>query len=295
MSGLRLLLMIAATVSLTVALSQGTGCEQKPPEFAGAAQALRGKRPDQARVLLDSAIKRSRGIPAIYGGAANLCAQSGAYALSAEYAEAGLAANPKASREERVALQQLAGSAYLQVGQPRRAIEVLRVALAAAPSNAETMNNLGYALAEAGSTPAELQEALTLTTRAVAAAATGRGVAEERERSLGVFLDSLGWVYYRLGKHDEALTALRQAAALVPGEGEVAFHLAQAYEAKGRYKDAYIQLRRAASALPHDARILKRLAEVRTLVEPKSAPTVKPPQPPPARTAPVMRPAERVD
>ena len=50
-------------------------------------------------------------------------------------------------------------------------------------------------------------------------------------------LDSLGWVLYRLGRHDEALGYLRRAAGKLE-DGEIAAHLGEVLWESGRHDEA---------------------------------------------------------
>jgi len=92
------------------------------------------------------------------------------------------------------------------------------------PDNATALNALGYTLADR--TP-RLEEALALIIKA-----------KDLKPQDPAIIDSLGWVYYRMGRLDEALPLLRQAFQLFPDPevaahlGEVLWHLGQQTEAK---------------------------------------------------------------
>lgn len=109
------------------------------------------------------------------------------------------------------------------------------------PDNATALNALGYTLADKTS---RLDEALALIEKASKLAPEDPAI-----------LDSLGWVYYRMGKLKEALTLLKQAFALFP-DPEVAAHLGEvlwAMEDKTQAKDVW---RKALDKTP-DSEILK--------------------------------------
>lgn len=80
------------------------------------------------------------------------------------------------------------------------------------PDNATALNALGYTLADRTS---RLDEALVLIEKALQLAPKDPAI-----------LDSLGWVYFRMGKLKQALTLLEQAFALFP-DAEVAAHLGE--------------------------------------------------------------------
>jgi tetratricopeptide (TPR) repeat protein len=102
-----------------------------------------------------------------------------------------------------------------------------RKALKIDPKFASALNYLGYMLADRNT---RLTEARELIQRAV-----------DIEPANGPFLDSLGWVEFRLGKLDEAETYLRQALQHVRRDPTVNDHLGDVYFQKGRLKDAITQ------------------------------------------------------
>ena len=58
-------------------------------------------------------------------------------------------------------------------------------------------------------------------------------------------VDSLGWIKYRRGRFDEAVTHLERAAELRPTDPVINDHLGDAYWHAGRRNEARFQLRRA--------------------------------------------------
>ena len=106
--------------------------------------------------------------------------------------------------------------------------------LANDPGDAATANYLGYAWADRGS---RLNEALDLISRAVAS---------EPENS--AYLDSLGWIYYRLGDLGQAEYWLRRAIELGGTDGTVLSHLGEVLLRKGQADEARQLLRQALDA-----------------------------------------------
>ena len=80
------------------------------------------------------------------------------------------------------------------------------------PKNATALNALGYTLADH---TRRLDEALDLIQQARALSPTDPAI-----------IDSLGWVYYRMGKIDESLKLLEEAYKVFP-DPEVAAHLGE--------------------------------------------------------------------
>lgn len=109
------------------------------------------------------------------------------------------------------------------------------------PNNATALNALGYTLADRTS---RLDEALSLIKKALAIAPKDPAI-----------LDSLGWVYYRMGRLKDALELLQQAFAVFP-DAEVAAHLGEvhwALEEKQTAKDIW---KKALEKAP-DSQIIK--------------------------------------
>ena len=68
-------------------------------------------------------------------------------------------------------------------------------------------------------------------------------------------LDSMGWVLYRLGRHEEAITYLRRAFE-ASGDPEVAAHLGEVLWVTGDKKAAREIWDAALKATPDDERLL---------------------------------------
>ncbi|OAN78892.1 hypothetical protein A8B78_00555 [Jannaschia sp. EhC01] len=123
-----------------------------------------------------------------------------------------------------------------------------RRALELNPEQPNVLNYLGYSLVEQRR---NFDEALDMIQRAVAA----------RPES-GYIIDSLGWVYYRLGRFDEAVAPMERAVELEPNDPIVNDHLGDVYWVNGRYREAEFQWHRALSFNPEPeeaARIRRKL------------------------------------
>lgn len=99
----------------------------------------------------------------------------------------------------------------------------LRQLIQLKPDNAHAYNALGYSLAERG---VRLEEARELVEKALSLAPDDPFI-----------MDSVGWVYFRLGQHGKAAESLRQALALRP-DPEIAAHLGQVLWAQGLHEEA---------------------------------------------------------
>lgn len=120
------------------------------------------------------------------------------------------------------------GDTYQRQKMFDQADTVFRKVLGAVPSSdpqfAATCNYLGYMNADRG---VKLDESLTLIKQAIAAEPTN-----------GAYLDSLGWVYFKMGKYDLAEESLTKAAVHMGSDPTVQEHLGDLYQKTGRLKMA---------------------------------------------------------
>jgi cellulose synthase operon protein C len=89
---------------------------------------------------------------------------------------------------------------------------------------------------------------LLVSTRDDAASLTRAELIARRLRGTDVpaFQDTYGWIAHRLGNHDEALRYLKPAAAALPTDATVQYHLAVAYASLGQNSEALAQFRAVA-------------------------------------------------
>ena len=114
-------------------------------------------------------------------------------------------------------------------------------ALELSPNQFQVLNYLGYSLVERGE---RLEEALSMIELAVAA-----------QPKAGYIIDSLGWVQYKLGYYNEAVSQLERAAELMATDPIVNDHLGDSYWAVGRKIEARFQWRRALSFITKDTEL----------------------------------------
>jgi len=127
--------------------------------------------------------------------------------------------------DDKEAVQFLRASAYERQKKYDQAEAVFRKILSADPTNAGTLNYLGYMMADHG---VQLNEALDYVKKAV-----------QLEPANGAYLDSLGWAYFKLGKYDLAEENLVKATQHEMGDDPtVQEHLGDLYQKTGRLKQA---------------------------------------------------------
>jgi len=136
-----------------------------------------------------------------------------------------------------------------QDGDVDGAVVTARKALAAAPASPTVLNFVGYLLADHDR---DLEEARQLI---------GRAVADEPDN--GAFVDSMGWVLYRLGKLAEARVQLERAATLTHGDPQVLEHLGDVYRDLRLMDLARAQYRRSLTGDGTNQRVRNKLEAIR--------------------------------
>ena len=111
-----------------------------------------------------------------------------------------------------------------------------RAALTFNPGNPSVLNYLGYSLVDRG---LKYEEALSMIETAVAA-----------QPDSGAIVDSLAWVYYKIGRYQDAVAPMERAAELEPNDPILNDHLGDVYWMVGRNAEARFQWRRALSFEP---------------------------------------------
>ncbi len=133
-----------------------------------------------------------------------------------------------------------------ETGRQDEAIEGFRQVLESVPGHVDAMNGLAYAYALKGE---NLVDALVLAERAV-----------RSNPFSGAYLDTLGWVHFRLGQIEEAVAFLERAAKLMI-EPEILNHLAEAYREAGRLEEARAAWRRSLTLKRDQGGVRKALKE----------------------------------
>lgn len=111
------------------------------------------------------------------------------------------------------------GAAYERCGDFARAEQVFEEGLRQRPDDHEVLNYIAYMWAERNQ---NLDRALQYAVRA-----------NQLNPQNGAYLDTLGWVYYRLGQYQGALQRIEAANKLVPEDPTIRDHLGDTWKALG--------------------------------------------------------------
>jgi len=131
------------------------------------------------------------------------------------------------SKDDRVTTMFMRGSMYERQKKFELAEAEFRKVLVDDPENASALNYLGYMMADRNS---RLNEALDLINRAL-----------KKEPGNGAYLDSLGWVYFRMNRLQEAEDTLKLALDKMAKDPTVHDHLADVFMKSGKLKEAIQQ------------------------------------------------------
>ncbi len=132
-------------------------------------------------------------------------------------------------------LNDLAGL-FFTAGRPAEAVATYERVIALQPNSDLAVNNFAAITADhAQGDPAALDQALDLASRF-------------RTSSNPLFLDTLGWLYYRKGDYAVAATYLERAANLAPNRPDLRYHLGMALARSGQSERAITELRQATNA-----------------------------------------------
>jgi tetratricopeptide (TPR) repeat protein len=185
-------------------------------------------------------------------GTRNTIAASEAYVQAGDQPAAiALMKAASAAKPDELDLEFQLGSLYERAGDVKAAEETFVALLEKDPEHAASLNYLGYMWAEAGK---NLDRAHEMLVRAVG-----------HEPTNGAYVDSLGWVYFRLGNLELAEKYLTDATHLLPRDATVHEHLGDVLAKRGDRERALRSYRTALSLDP-DAKevdkIRSKIAEI---------------------------------
>lgn len=142
--------------------------------------------------------------------------------------QAGLKVNPDSEE-----LHMLLASAYSTQGLIDLAIDAYDGALRLNPRNVLAANNVAVLLVDYKGDPLSAQKAFALSRDF------------EKDAPHPLFLDTLGWVQFKMGQQEEGLRLMRKAVAESPEVPILNYHLGVAYHRSGNTAEARVYLSKA--------------------------------------------------
>src|SRR5437868_4224340 len=133
--------------------------------------------------------------------------------------------------------------------QSSKAEAAMRKALEMQPEQPHVLNYLGYSWIDQG---INLDEGMKMIRRAV-----------DQRPDDGYIVDSLGWAFYRIGNHEDAVKHLERAIDLKPEDPTINDHLGDAYWRVGRTLEAKFQWAHARDLQPEAEDLPKILAKIK--------------------------------
>ncbi len=224
-------------------LTAGGNCgAQVYAEYVGVLLSLKDYR--RAAEVADRMVAVAAGDPFLTVLAARCMLSAGRRRRAVELAQAALGAskrlkNRKDADEIAVEALHVEAGAAMAEGNVDEAMKRYERILEMDPYDPAANNNLGYLLLERGG---DVKRAHMLVVRALI-----------RRPLAGEYLDSLGWVYYKMGRKEEALKVLLKAARLSRHE-EIFTHVGEVCLALGNVKEARMWLKKALRLNPRFGR-----------------------------------------
>jgi len=192
---------------------------------------LSQQRPAEAKRQFEQAIRTHPGSPLAYARLATLQSAVGDNGSAIATLRSGV----EATGRNDFLLFRL-GGALQMAGLDSQAAAAYEEVLSHAPHADAAANNLAMLLAaNAGGDPQGLRRALRLAKRF-------------KDSRQPLYLDTLGWVYYKLGDLEKAARVLEKAASLAGPTPELQYHLGMTYLKLGEPEKAKRLLARAAAA-----------------------------------------------
>lgn len=148
--------------------------------------------------------------------------------MAVQVLQDGLKTNPDSEE-----LHLLLASAHSGQGQIDLAITAYEATLRLNPRNLLAANNLAVLLVDHKSDPSSLQKAFALSRDF------------EKEAPHPLFIDTLGWVRFKMGQQEEAIRLMKDAVAKSPEMSVLNYHLGMAFFQSGQRAEARTYLSKA--------------------------------------------------
>jgi tetratricopeptide (TPR) repeat protein len=197
---------------------------------------------DEAVALLESQMERSPGRPQVYYYLATIHLSQDQLNEALSVLERGVRQFPE---DADLLYQQ--GITLERIGQHDQALEVMQRVVTLDENYTEALNFIAYAYAERD---IRLEEALELAQRALSL------------KPAAHIHDTLGWIYYRLERYEEARQSVEEARQALPDDEVVLAHLAEIYLSLGETAKARELCHRLLEINPDNAAAKKLLEDL---------------------------------
>jgi cellulose synthase operon protein C len=189
--------------------------------------------PDQALKSFTAAVKAQPKDIVGYQALADFYLGQNHYDEAAKVVRAGIQLQPDV-----IALHMILASVLERNGDYEAAISEYEFMLDKQPGNMIVTNNLAILLSDHRTDKASLERAQSLA-------------AFLRKSQIPQFKDTLGWVSYRRGDYRTAVSLFEEAAAALPDQAPVRYHLGMGYISTGQLAKASEQLKKALDLAPN--------------------------------------------
>lgn len=132
-------------------------------------------------------------------------------------------------------------------GERQNALELMAKVLSLDAEHADALNFIAYDHAEKG---VELESALSRAQRALST------------KKSGYIIDTLGWIYFKMGRYDESRAQLEEATSLLPEDPVILEHLGDLYRALMLFEQAADAYRKALELDPLAAGVVEKLRDL---------------------------------
>jgi len=197
---------------------------------------------DQAIAVLQQAIRQGRQHPDLYYYLVAFLGEREDHQMALKIALDGVEKNP----EDTQLLYQL-GVLYEKLDMRQTAAATMEKILLLDPEHADALNFLAYDQAEKGT---NLETALKRAQTALA------------RKPSGYIVDTLGWIYFKMGRYPESREQLEKAAELYPDDAVIQEHLGDLYRAMKLWEKAAAVYRRALELNPEAKQVDEKLKEL---------------------------------
>jgi len=173
---------------------------------------------EQGIAVLQQAIAAGEQKVDLYYYLSSFLAEADHYAAAGELVRQGLVIFP-----QEPSLHYQLAVIYERLDDRQQALTEMEKVLEYEPQNADALNFIAYHYAELGE---NLEQALV------------QGLKALEQKQTSYIYDTLGWVYYRMQRYNEALEHLEKAVMLDPADPLIQDHLGDVYVAQKRWADA---------------------------------------------------------